>query len=303
MNKTKVIILIAAVAVAAAVAVVMWITSLDKVKEFPLPKNQFTAKIEQEMEQLKAKPDNKFCKDFYKEVAFHINDFYKQNRFGSNQSENDQWKENLESNLYSAYTEKFIKQVKTVFRGSEWNLDDLKFIQAEKNELKKSKLLVTGSPVDKDFTTIQTTLNKYYEIVSFISFSKGFGYSRTELSARFPIAEVQSKIQRAASLRSNHLENEFVNNCSRLHDGLNEIPQSLFRAHIRYLDNKISQWSGLYPNYISHKDYSNNLYKPLKSEIDALDNEIYNASNFDAENQRLLDRWSADNVKAYNYKY
>ncbi|GAP71384.1 hypothetical protein SAMD00024442_11_48 [Candidatus Symbiothrix dinenymphae] len=304
MNK-KVIILVAAVAVAAAIGVIMWITSLDKAKETALPKNQFTAKIEQEIEQFSRKPDSKFCKDYYSEVAYHINDFYKQNRFGNNQSENDQWKENLEKNLYSTYSDKFIKQAFTVFRGSEWKSADLKFIQAEKNDLKKSQLLVAGSPVDKEFTKIQTALNKYNEIVGFISSCKDLSYSGSSLSDRFPIADVQSKIRYAVSLQQNRLENDFVNNCSRLHDGLKSIPQSLFREHVRYLDNKINNWSGLYSNYNSQSDYSNNLYKPLKSEIEALDKDkdIYNVSNFDSEYKRLSDKWSADNTKAYNYSY
>ena len=311
MNKTKVIILVAVVTVAAAVAVVMWITSLDKAKGIPLPKNQFTAKIEQEIEQLKAKPDSKFCKDFYKEVAFHINEFYKPlppkypfGRFGKTQSETDQWKENLESNLYSAYTQKFIMQVKTVFRGSEWKQEDLKFIQTEKNELKKSKLLGLDSPVDKDFTTIQTALNKYNEIVSFISSCKGYSCSKTGVLDHFPIAEVRSKIQRAASLRSNHLENEYLNNCIRLHDGLKEIPSMLFNAHVRYLDRKIDYWSNMWCNYISHRDYSNNLNIPVKNEINDLSNSnIYSGINVDGECSRLFNKWSTDNQKAYKATY
>ncbi|MCL2650068.1 MAG: hypothetical protein FWD60_03450 [Candidatus Azobacteroides sp.] len=303
MNK-KVIILVAAIAVAVAVGIVMWITSLDKAKPIALPTNQFTAKIEAEIEQLKAKPDNKFCKDFYNVVAFHISDFYKQNRFGKNQSENDQWKENLEKNLYSAYAEKFIKQVRIIFRGSEWKPEDLNFIQAEKNELKKSKLLVAGSPVDKEFTTIQTALNKYNEIVSFISSCKSFGFSGTALSDRFPIENVREKLSKVASLRNNRLENEFVNNCTRLHDGLKEIPQALFKKHVWYLDNKIDYWSNMWCNYNSHKDYSQNLNTPLKNEINDLGNStIYSGVNVDNQYNYLLQKWSRDNQKAYNATY
>jgi hypothetical protein len=279
---------------------------IQSIKEPPKPKapeNQFTRKIEQEIKQLKAKPDSKFCKDFYKEVAYHINDFYRQNRFGNNKSENDQWKENLERNLYSAYTEKFINQAKTVFLGSEWYFEDLNFIQAEKNELKRSKLLVAGSPVDKDFTDIQTALNKYIEIISFVSSCQDYSYSKTDLSARFPIDDVQSKISRAARLRQNHLENEYVNNCTRLHHRLIEIPQTLFEKHVRYLDNKINNWSGLYSNFNSQSDYSNNLYKPINAEINALNNNIYNVSSFDSEYNRLLQKWSDDNTKAYKHDY
>ncbi|MDR0754237.1 MAG: hypothetical protein LBF04_02500 [Prevotellaceae bacterium] len=294
-----------AVIVAAAITtgIIMWITSIGKVKEISLPKNQFTAKIEQEIEQLSQMSDNKFCKEFYNEIAYQIKDFHKQNRFGNNQSENDQWKENLEKNLYSSYTDKFIKQAFVVFQGSEWKPDDLKFIQAEKNELKKSKLLVVGSPVDKEFTTIQTALNKYNEIVGFISSCKGLGYSGSTLSDRFPLADVQSKISRAASLRKNRLENEYVNHCIRLHNDLKEIPQNLFRLHVKYLDHKIDYWSGMYSNYNSQRDYANNLYIPLKAEINMLDNDIYNVGNFDSEQSRLLNKWSADNTNAYNYSY
>lgn len=269
----------------------------------PPAKNQFIAKIEQEIEQLKQKPDNKFCKDYYNEVAFHINDYYKQNRFGNNQSENDQLKENLSKNLYAAYADKFIKQAFYVFRGSEWKVDDLKFIRSEYQTLRKSSLLEKGSTVDKEFTKIQTIFDKYDEIVALISSCKGFAFSGTALSNRFPIADVQSKIARAADYRKNNLENGYVNNCIRLHDGLREIPQALFRAHVHYLDNKIDEWSEMYSNYNSHSDYVNNLNRPLKTEIDTLDNDIYNVSNFDSEYKRLSGKWSADNTKAYNYKY
>lgn len=302
MKKFKISFIVTVVAAICA-GIFLWVQSVKPPKEVKTQENPFTIKIEKEITELKAKPNNKFCKDFYKEVAYHINDFYKQNRFGTNQSENDQWKENLEKTLYSAYGEKFIKQVKTVFRGSEWKPEDLKFIQAEKNELKKSKLLVTGSPVDMEFTTIQTALNKYNEIVSFISSCKGYDFSNTELTARFPIDDVQDKILRSTSLRQNQLENQFVNNCTRLHDGLKEIPQLLFRAHVKYLENKINDWSGLYANYNSQSDYSNNLYKPIKAEIEALDNKIYTVSNFDSEYKRLLDKWLEDNINAFKHKF
>ena len=310
MKKIKYTIALIVVAAISA-GILFWIQSIKDPAKVKEPENQFTAKIVLEIEQLKAKPDSKFCKDFYNEVALHINEFYKPlppkypfGRFGNTQSENDQWKENLESNLYSAYVEKFIKQAKTVFRGSEWKQEDLKFIQTEKNELKKSKLLGLDSPVDKDFTTIQTALNKYNEIVSFISSCKGYSCSKTGVLDHFPIAEVRSKIQRAASLRSNHLENEYLNNCIRLHDGLKEIPSMLFNAHVRYLDTKIDYWSNMWCNYNSHRDYSNNLNIPLKNEINDLSNSnIYSGINVDGECTRLFNKWSADNQNAYKATY
>jgi len=313
MNK-KITILVAAIAVAATVGIIMWITSLDKVKPIALPTNQFTAKIEQEIEQLKAKPDNKFCKDFYENITSEINIFYNQKKFGEkidiygkrsiDSLANNQWNEDLEKSLYSAYAEKFIKQVRIIFRGSEWKPEDLNFIQAEKNELKKSNLLVAGSPVDKEFTTIQTALNKYNEIVSFISSCKSFGYSGTALSDRFPIENVRKKLNKVANLRNNRLGNEFVNNCTRLHDGLKEIPQILFNKHVWYLNNKIDYWSNMWCNYNSHRAYSLNLNMPLKNEIDDLGNStIYSGVNIDTQYNFLLQKWSRDNQNAYNATY
>jgi hypothetical protein len=271
---------------------------------------KFRKEIEKQIVELKVMPFNKDCKAFYKVVTFNINDFYKPSppqhpfgRFGKTQLENDQRKESFEKELFAAYADKFIKHAKAVFHGSEWNPNDLKFIQAEMNELKKSKLLEPGNPRNIEFNSFQNALDKYNEIVSFISSCKDFRYSNTELiaSASFPIADVQSKILRAASLRNNDLENNWVNNCTRLHDGLKEVPQALFDAHVLYLDELIDNWSGMYPNFNSQRDYSNNLYKLVKAKIDALDNDTYNVSNFKSEYIRLLQKWSDDNTKAFKH--
>ena len=299
------------VLIAIGSGIFFWVQNTKPPVKIKAPENVFTKKIEAEIEQLKAKPDNNFCKDFYIEVAYHIEEFYKPflpkypfGRFGNTQSENDQWKENFESRLYNVYTEKFINQAKTIFRGSEWRSEDLKFIQDEKNELKRSKLLITGSPVDKDFTTIQTALSKYNEIVSFISSCKGFNFTGTSLSDRFPSAEVKSKIFHSASLLKNGLENEYVNNCTALHNGLKQIPEMLFRKHVLYLENKIEYWSNMWCNYISHKDYSQNLNTPLRNEINELGNStIYIGVIVDSQYKRLLQKWGADNQKAYNATY
>jgi hypothetical protein len=267
----------------------------------PSVENQFTKRIEQEIASIGQLPDNKFCKDFYNEITYYINDYHKQNRLGPNRLGNDQMKDELSIKLDSAYIPKFIRQTRYVFDGSEWKIEDLIFIRNECQSLRNSKWLETGSPKDKELAEIQTVFSKYDEIVGFISSCKRFSYSGTDLTDRFPVNNVKSNILRAETYRNNRLGNGHLNHCTRLHDGLKEIPQALFRAHVRYLDRKIDYWSGLYPNYNSHSDYTNILYKPLRSEIDALDNNIYPVSNFNSERKRLFDKWSADNIEAYNY--
>jgi len=302
------IILIVVVVSAIAFFIIRSLVLIDRTRSIPLPKNQFTERIRKEIDSIGRFPENKFCKDDYNNINYLINDYYKPNppkypygRLGNTQTENDQWKTNLESNLYSTYAEKFINQSFYVFRGSEWKLEDIRFIRSEYQSLRTSSLLQRGSPVDKKFTEIQTILSKYDEIISFISVCMGFSYSSSSLSDHFPIEVVKVKISQAKGYLNNHSENDYVNHCNRLQDGIKNIPQVLFRVHVRYIDDKISQWSGLYSNYNSHRDYVNNLYQPLKSEIETLNDETYHVANLDSEQKRLSNRWSVDNTNAYKY--
>ena len=269
----------------------------------PPPGNPFTERIEQEIDSLRKFPDNKFCKDFYKEIGYLINDYHTNMRFGKTTLENDQRKDYFTKDLYSAYTEKFIKQAFYVFRGSEWKIEDLRFIRSEYQMLQGSGLLEYGSPVYNDFVNIETIFSKYDEIVNFVNICNRFSYSASSLADRFPISDVKSKILQAKAYQNNNLENVYINNCTRLHEDLKNVPQSLFRAHIKYLDRKITEWSGMYPYYTSHKDYVSHLYNKLKSEIDMFDNNIYNVANFNSEHNKLTGKWSADNRNASNYKY
>ena len=266
------------------------------------PVDQFSKRIEQEIDSLKKIPDNKFCKDFYQTVNYHIDDYYKKRRLGKDSLDNEQRRVNYTSNLYSAYAEKFISQAFYVFGRSEWRYEDLSFISTEYKTLQSSSFLEKDSPVDKKFTEIKTILSKYNEIAGFISSSEKFRFSGTRIDDRFPISEVRDKISQAASYRKTGLGNEYVNKCTRLHNSLDSIPKALFREHVRYLDNKINYWSNKYqsPRFNSHTDYVNNLNTPLKNEIETINN-IYNVDNFEFQRRRLTTKWSEDNEKAYNY--
>jgi hypothetical protein len=128
-----------------------------------------------------------------------------------------------------------------------------------------------------------------------------FSYTSDDLNAEFPISSVQTKIIRSKVYLKNKLENNYVKNCELLKDGLKFVPQILFNAHVKYLDNKISSWSGQYVNNTSQKDYSDNLFSPLKTEIDMLYNDIYKGINIDIEYNKLETKLNEESSAAYEH--
>ncbi|KAB1157956.1 hypothetical protein [Flavobacterium luteum] len=265
--------------------------------------NQFTKIIDEEINALQRKTVTSFneLKTSNDDVKFDIDDYYGENRLGKNQAENNQSRERLSKNLYSIYAVKFINLANSVFRRSEWNVQDLVFIKSESIILKKSTFLQPGNGVDIQIIQIQKVLSKYDEIIKFTSSCRGFPYSSNSFNSVFPIHLIKQKIQRAAIYKRNKLENSLVDNCSTLHSQLNQTSKYLFNAHIKYLDNKINTYSGTYSAYNSHGEYAREFYLKLKEEINGLDNDIYSVSNFDNEYDNLIEKLNEDNSNAKSY--
>ena len=281
-------------------------TSIIDVVNPPLPPpvvNEFTKIIDEEISDLQKLSVTNFkaLKASYQDVQFDIDEYYGDKRLGKDQVENDQSKERLSKNLYTIYVSKFIKQSYIVFSKSDWNPIDLNFIRSESIILRNSKFLDKKGDVYSSFYQFQQVMNKYDEINNFIASCKGFSYSSEVLDSQFPIDVVKQKIARASSYRNQSLENRYVNNCTRLHNQLNEIPKFLFYAHVRYLDNKINRWSGMYENYNSSGEYVENLYKKINYEINGLENDIYNVPNKDNEKKKLNDKLTQDYNNAEKY--
>jgi hypothetical protein len=272
----------------------------------PLPPpvvNEFTKIIDEEISDLQKLSVTNFkaLKASYQDVQFDIDEYYSDKRLGKDQVENDQSKERLSKNLYTTYVIKFIKQAYIVFSKSEWNPIDLNFIRSESITLRNSKFLDKKGDVYSSFYQFQQVLSKYDEINNFIASCKGFSYTSEVLDSQFPIDAVKQKIARASSYRNHSLENNYVNNCTRLHNQLKEIPKILFYSHVRYLDKKINKWSGMYDNYNSQGEYVENLYKKINYEINGLENDIYNVPNKDNEKKKLNDKLNQDYNNAENY--
>ncbi len=303
--KTVKITLAVTVVAAITAAAILGFMSLSKSDEIQKPKNQFAEKIELKIDSLKRMPESSFCKKFHDEIKYYIEDDYANNRLGKTQSENDQLKKNLSSNLYVAYADKFIKQAFYVFKGSEWDAKKLNFIRTEyktlQNDGKQTGMLEINSITNNKFEEIKSIFAKYDEVTGFINSCKAFSFSNyDDLFTGFPISIVQKKIIRSKDYLKNKLENDYVKNCTRLETSLRDVPQILFKAHVRYLDNKITRWKGEYKYYYSSQaDYNIRLYTPLSNEIEGLDNEIYNVGSFDTEYNKLINKLYEDGNAAY----
>jgi hypothetical protein len=306
--KTVKITLAVIVVAAIIVAIIRGCMPTKGIGEIQLPKNSYTKGIEQQIDSLKKMPESSFCEKFYNEIKFYIEEDFINNRFGNTQLENDQWKKNLSSNLYAAYTDKFIKQAFYVFNGSEWEEKKINFIRAEyktlQNEGKQTNMLEQNSITDIKLNEIQNIFAKYDEITGFINSCKAFSLSKyTDINTSFPISDVETKISRSKEYLGNNLENDYVKSCKRLKTNLSEVPMILFKAHVIYLDNKINYFSGKYINCCSSlAEYNNNVYSIIDDEIGKLYIESYTGISIqDIEYEKLNDKWKLESTAAYNH--
>lgn len=271
MKSIKIILAIVVVAII-GFFVTKWLINFIPPKDIDLPKNQYAERIESEIDSLKKMPESKFCQKYYNDVKYRINDYFNQGFLGNNESDNSQWQEILLKNLYSAYAPKFVEQAKYVFSRTEWKYDDLKFIRNEVKNLKSSAYLGSTGLVTS-FDEINTILAKYDEINNFINACKGYAFSNYDLEITFP--DVSDKIQKSRAYITNNLDNSYVNNCTRLKEGLQAIPKILFDKHISYLTKKVNDNGARYSEFNYQSDYSNTIYTPLRNQVDALNNDIY----------------------------
>ncbi|GHB36283.1 hypothetical protein [Mongoliitalea lutea] len=263
--------------------------------------NQFIQNVNGKIKELSGVPESRFSQSLYAEIEYLINDYYTNDRLGSNPTENEQVKLNLTKSLYSTYVEKFVTQAYYVFNNLTWDPADLRFIKNESLSLRRSPLLAAQSQVERQLSEIQRIISQYEEIESFIRICKSFSYLETGLSDRFPIDIVTEKINSSLEINQSRFGNRYLFNCVRLNEDLGNIPEILFTAHVKYLDNKINNWSGAYINFNSQRTYADNVFIPISKEIETIDNDIYNSSRFNQEYLSLKRKWDSDAQKAYNH--
>jgi hypothetical protein len=297
--------IVLAVAVAGLIGFFVWkrIIGVKPPGDVRPETNQFTESIQAELDSLRKTSATVFCKEFYENILYHITDDHQHGYFAETDKDNDQWREIFLKDLFTVYAPKFVSQALYVFNGSEWETGKLNFIRSELKRLQSSSYLDQGSSLDDSFKEIRTILAKYDEIAGFIYACNGFSFTNYEMDALFPLDDMGGKISKAKTYLSNGLDNSYVNNCARLHEGLRNIPQKLFDKHVSYLRSKIQQFAGRYKQYDVQVDYSNFIFTPLRDQYDAIDNDIYGVSTdlFDSEYITLKNLLAADNREAADY--
>lgn len=269
------------------------------------PENQFTRRVNQEIECISSKPANRFCKDAYDLVKYHIDDYASMNRLGASLTDsvgNQRNQQLLLKTLYSTYVDKFIEQADWVFMGNAWASADLSFIKDEDRRLRtygqECGYLQSGSAADKDFTRISRNIDSYHSEVAFINECKSFAYNNSDLESRFPIDKAKSIINDSR----NHLSSMgVVKNSDFVRNGLSSIPDKVLSVHVAYLTRKLNEWRGMYMYYPTLAAYRTNFYDKLKAEIAQLDNPMYSGLNVSSQKTRLLNILETDNNAAASY--
>jgi|GEM_PF-1290094 len=271
------------------------------------PINQYIKRIKVEIDSLKKQPANVLCRNCDTNIKYRINDYYVKGFLGisyspngkeiKNSSNNDQWREILLKDLFSAYAPKFVEQAMHVFNGTEWEINDLHFIQYEVNILSSSSYLDQRGPVENSFRAIDTIISKYYEISKFISQCYGFSYSNNDLYSNFP--DVSEKIERSRAYLANYIFIHYISKCSKLKNGLKDAPKILFDKHISYLQRKINDNGGRYKEFKIQPDFNNRIHDPLQREINSLNNTLYRIEEIDFYNGRrglntLLEKYNRE---------
>jgi hypothetical protein len=291
-----------------------WYREIEKNGSTLPPENLYTKEIQNKINSINTLPNNILSNETYENIQAGIDEFHKNGSLGKtsfkdgniwkvkgNPRENDQWKEILSKNLYSAYAPKFVKQAMYVFSRSDWKINDLRFIQSELNKLKTSAYLDPNSPVAKSFNKINSILAKYNEIRNFIKTCNQYTFSDNNLEAIYP--DVSDKIQKSRAYIANNLDISEVNNCIQLKAALQAIPEILFDKHINYLKKKIDKYGGSYGKFEIQYKYADAIYMKLQQQEEALNNDIYgiNESAFSAGFNSVDDLLARYNREAFDH--
>ena len=259
--------------------------------------------IQVEINSLERGPSDKLYSDTYKSIKNKIDEWYKEELFSQSTRANKQYRMDLSNNLFTAYALHFVNYTEKKFMSGTCHDLDYKTIHSAAIELSRSPFLRKGDDFDLKLNEIQTTTSKYFEIRNFINSCNNYSFIYFGMDVNFPVEDDLVKVRRARTYLDRKMENTNINNCSNLKAVLAQIPENLFNAHFDYLKAKIQKNSDLFAEFKYQSDYSNNIYSPLKRQIEKLYTEGYGMkeSYVDYKYGLLELLLNTDNKKAIEY--
>lgn len=311
MNKIKIILTVSVIATI-CVFIFIWLSPKIVPPLDPQATNVYTKEIQRKINLLSKAPITSFSVQEYKDIEFSINEFFKSGYLGitpyqdgkitkekKDENNNLQWRDILLKNLYSVYSQKFIDQSMYVFKGTAWVINDLAFIRSEVRKLKNSLYLIPNSAIDDSLSIIQSIISEYDSINNFLGECNNFYSTSNEFESTFP--DVSQKIQASRSFSAQVSNHTYLRNCSRLQNGLNQVPEILFDKHVNFLTDKINTYGNMYESYSSQREYSNAIFIPIRNQLDILSNDAYGVNTFESSKNYLENLLSECNRKALSY--
>lgn len=234
----------------------------------PPPEKDYFKRIENQIDSLEFEPENKLNLEKFNRITYTIKKYAESGLLDSIKQDNDTKREILEKDLISVYSVKFVKQAMYVFQRSEWRQTDISQIRLGVNALINSPYLRRGTSVANDLENFISIIAKYDEITAFVDSCKNLSVPIDQVDSKFP--DVSDKIRRSKQYLSEGLENSYVNNCLRLREDLENVPEFLFESNKRFILAKINLLGPKCAEFSSQNDFNKNISQKIGYEIDNL---------------------------------
>lgn len=301
MKEFKIFLTILAIAAIGIATAILTGGKIEEPTTVEVESNQYIKDILDAIAEIEELDYNKLNANNLTEVDYRLKEYSKPSqssdlygKLGESQKENEEMYNQLRSNLYAAYTQKFIEKAQRVFHPNAWEHSDLIYVSNEIDRLKKSGYIHNGSEAEKSLDKYSERLSRYNEVIEFISQNQSFTYSDYALSKSFP-GSIKQKVD------GDILINRDKTNSVELIQQLNELPLKIIQAHETYLSNKISYWSNMFENFASYDDYKTNLYDILKLEIINFRNGNLSIGEIDRSYNQLINKLDKDAREARIY--
>lgn len=277
------------------------------------PSGQCSTLVETEIKSFSARDSGSTYgedRGFYQKIKDHIGDCHEKHYFSKFTSVSKDCRDTLTGKLVDVYRDKFVRHASSMFENSECEINDLKSIRSEYQELRRELRKKGGSVLsetDSLFAKIHDIIQVYDAVDSMINACRDFS---AQTGADFPMDSVKNVIETAKKYKDMtfNFGNKFVGLCERTKDTLEEIPRILFDKHVAFLDKKIDASSETYGGFDVWREYYDTVLRDVRNEINALYmhrvkyvNNGVDPDDFRRKYNELKARWDEEYAGSVNY--